>query len=120
MRDYDKIPLRNLIRAKNMRREMTAAEKLLWYQLRSSRIGTKFRRQHAVGIYIVDFVSLEHMLIIEVDGATHCSAKELEGDAIRSRALELLGFRILRFTNQEVLRAMNSVVNSIANELQHD
>jgi len=117
MRDYDDLPLRNLIRAKDLRRAMTSAEKLLWYQLRSDRLGTKFRRQHPVGNYIVDFVSLKRNLIIEIDGATHSTEDERTRDAQRTRALEQLGFRVVRFTNQEIFRALNSVIQSIECEL---
>lgn len=113
MRDYDKIPLKNLIRAKHYRRAMTQAEKALWYKLRSEQLGTKFRRQHAIGKYIVDFVSLEHMLVIEVDGPTHASDEQREYDARRTESLQALGFRVVRFPNGAILKSIESVLNSI-------
>jgi very-short-patch-repair endonuclease len=91
-----------------MRREMTAPERKLWYQLRAKRFQTvKFRRQHVIGPYIADFYSREAMLVIEVDGDTH--AFQQDYDRVREGYMHNLGFRVLRFTSSEVTRNMDGV-----------
>jgi very-short-patch-repair endonuclease len=90
----------------------TEAEKMLWSYLRASQIeGYKFRRQHPLGIYIVDFVCLKRKLIVEVDGGQH--AERLENDEARSAWLTGQGFRVLRFWNNEVLEEMEAVLEVI-------
>ncbi len=102
-----------LRRAKEMRKNPTQAEALLWDKLRTKKLDTKFRRQHPIGNYIVDFVSLSKKLIIEVDGEIHLSQKE--ADAERETILkEKLGYTIIRFTNEEVLSTVNKVVEKIS------
>ena len=87
---------------------MTDAEKLLWQFLRDRQLGGyKFRRQHHIGPFIVDFVCLKKKLIIEVDGGQH--GKQLESDANRSDYLKERGYRVLRFWNNEVLGEKESV-----------
>lgn len=97
--------------AKQLRRNMTDAEKLLWYHLRGHRLhGVKFKRQQPLGSYIVDFVSFEKKLVIEVDGGQH---SESESDKRRDVWLGGQGFRILRFWNNEVLGETESVLEKI-------
>jgi len=87
--------------AKALRANMTEAERRLWYFLRSHRFaGMKFKRQALIGRYIVDFVSFQRRLVVEVDGGQHADS---EADLPRTRWLEDQGFRILRFWNNEVL-----------------
>ncbi|MDO8292437.1 MAG: endonuclease domain-containing protein [Gallionella sp.] len=94
--------------SRNLRREMTDAEKLLWRHLRMEQFeGHKFRRQHPIGNYIVDFVCLEAALVLEVDGGQH--ADNLDSDDIRTRWLEGKGFRVMRFWNNEVLSNIEGV-----------
>ena len=102
--------------AKSMRREMTEPEKLLWHELRAKRFeGTKFRRQNVVGKYIADFYSRSAMLIIEVDGDTH--AFQHDYDTIRENFLRALGFKVIRFTNSDVMTNMEGVLTMIAMQL---
>src|SRR5687768_14522473 len=88
-------------RAKHLRRAMTEAEHRLWYRLRAHRFdGAKFKRQVPVGRYIADFAAISHRLIVEVDGGQHLDS---ESDAQRTAALEQLGYRVMRFWNNDVL-----------------
>ena len=102
--------------SRSLRREMTDAEKLLWRHLRLKQIGDyKFRRQHPLGNYIVDFVCLEAALVLEVDGGQH--ADHFDSDAIRTRWLEAKGFCVMRFWNNEVLSNIEGVKLAIWNYL---
>ncbi|MFZ3019075.1 MAG: succinate dehydrogenase assembly factor 2 [Gallionella sp.] len=97
--------------AKQLRRTMTDAEKLLWFRLRDHRFcGVKFKRQQPLGDYIVDFVSFEKKLVIEVDGGQHF---ESESDRRRDIWLRNQGFEVLRFWNNEVLGQTESVMEKI-------
>jgi very-short-patch-repair endonuclease len=92
---------------------MTAAEQRMWSRLRAHRFqGLKFRRQHAIGNYIVDFVCLKARLVIEIDGATHGDDREVP-DAARTAWLERQGLRVLRFWNDDVLSDTDAVMESI-------
>ncbi len=94
------------------RKEPTPAEQHLWERLRGKRIdGFKFRRQHAIDRFIVDFYCREAKLIIEVDGPIH--AYTAEQDSIRTEILEGLGFRMIRFSNDEVLTTTDRVIAEI-------
>ena len=96
---------------KRMKNNMTPAEIKLWHYLRNKKMGVKFRRQHIIEFYIPDFVALSIGLIIEVDGKIHL--KQKKEDAERTRRLELLGFKVLRFTNEEVENNIEQVVRII-------
>ena len=103
-------------RARNLRRYQTDAEKRLWRYLRNRGLeGRKFRRQHPVGPYIVDFACLEKRLIIELDGGQH--ALQSEKDAERTEYLESRGFRVLRFWNNQVLKETSAVLEVILSVL---
>ncbi|HEX7264128.1 MAG TPA: DUF559 domain-containing protein [Candidatus Dormibacteraeota bacterium] len=105
-------------RARELRRNMTDAERHLWYCLRAHRMdGRKFRRQHQLGDYIVDFVCLSSRLIIEVDGGGHGEDAQEALDARRTAELEKLGFRVLRFWNTDVLTDVGNVTEIIYEEL---
>ncbi|MBC7353858.1 MAG: endonuclease domain-containing protein, partial [Thermogutta sp.] len=94
-----------------MRKNPTPAEEALWQRLRQEQLGVKFRRQHCIDRFIVDFYAREPRLIVEVDGPIHESQKEY--DAARQAFLESLGYRVLRFTNDRVLNDMEGVVREI-------
>src|SRR5512139_2401809 len=97
--------------AKTLRKNQTEAERLLWRQLRSKGLsGRKFRRQQPIGPFIVDFVCLEKMLIIEVDGGQHA---ENENDQRRDAWLQSEGYRVLRFWNYDVLIRLEGVMEEI-------
>ncbi len=104
------------IKAKEMRNNPTRAEKALWGHLRNKKLGVKFRQQHVVNKFIVDFCCIEKALIIEVDGEIHKNQKE--ADAQRTKILEQEGYRIIRFTNEEVFNNLDSVISKINTEIQ--
>ena len=96
---------------------MTDAERSLWQHLRGRQVaGLKFRRQHSVGRYIVDFACLEAALIIEVDGGQH--ADQRGHDQERTAWLEERGYRVLRFWNDEVLANAAGVMEAIWQEVR--
>ena len=99
--------------AVNNRKTPTDAETLLWQCLRDRQLGLKFRRQHAIGDYIADFICLEISLIIEVDGEYHNSEEQQEKDTIRTKYLNEQGFYVLRFTNNEVINQTEWVLKRI-------
>jgi len=95
--------------AKRMRHKMTDAELKLWNELRAHRLeGLGFRRQHPVGPYIVDFACVEHRLIVEVDGSQHADDVDAEYDAKRTKYLELQGWTVIRFWNDDVLKDLDN------------
>ncbi len=103
--------------ARQMRREPTPAEKLLWQKLRHKQLlGFKFRRQQAIDRFIVDFYCHEARLVVEVDGEIHDYSKEKDG--IRQEFLESLGLRVVRFRNEDVVERMEGVLEDIAGWLQ--
>ncbi len=97
------------------RKNATEAENALWQLLRKEQTGYKIRRQHAISIYIADFVNLQKGLVIELDGHQHKLNKE--ADDARTEALEYLGFTVLRFDNDEVLKTASKVVERIKAQL---
>ena len=99
------------------RRPMTPAEVRLWQELRGNKLGIHFRRQHVIGIYIADFVSLKNRLVIEIDGEYHLNPEQQESDRIRTAYLEQQGFRVIRFTNSQVLTDIDSVMSRIIKSL---
>jgi len=99
--------------AKKMRREPTEAEKILWDALRNRNIGYKFRRQHPIENYIVDFVCLDVWMIVEVDGGYHNQADQKELDKKRDNELNEIGFTTLRITNKEVTNNIDAVLKLI-------
>ncbi|WP_294820029.1 vitamin B12 dependent-methionine synthase activation domain-containing protein [uncultured Flavobacterium sp.] len=103
---------------KRMRNIPTEAEKLLWEQLSGKKLeGYKFRRQHIIGNYITDFICLRERLIIEVDGLIHQLPENITSDLERTEWLEEQGYRVVRFTNDEVIFRMNEVLDKIETEL---
>ena len=102
--------------ARELRRNMTPAERALWQYLRKRQLGVKFRRQAPIGRYIVDFVCFEVKLVIEVDGAHHANNPN---DKVRDAWLASQGFRVLRFWNHEVLHNAEGVVSVILGATKH-
>lgn len=98
--------------AREMRKTMPDAEQLLWYLLRNRRIsGAKFRRQHPIGRYIVDFYCHEKLLAVELDGSQH--SEQQVYDQRRDADLNRLGIRVLRFWNSQMLQETEAVLESI-------
>ena len=103
-------------RARALRKQATDAERLLWKHLRSRQLdGHKFRRQPPIGPCVVDFLCLEHRLVIELDGGQH--ADQQGKDEARSARLAGWGFRVLRFWNHEVLGNTEGVLQAIRDAL---
>ena len=99
--------------ARTMRREPARAEEVLWGALQKKQVaGLRFRRQHPVGRFVLDFYCPSHRLVVEVDGEVHDS--QLERDSERTKALEAYGYRVLRFRNDEVMNDLPAVVQRIA------
>lgn len=104
-----------IARARQLRREATTAESLLWELLRDRRLlGRKFRRQHPIGQFIADFFCDDARLIIEIDGAVHREPTQQERDRLREEILREHGFAILRFTNDQILDHTEQVLQEIA------
>jgi very-short-patch-repair endonuclease len=107
---------KNTVKARKLRKNPTEAELKLWKHLRLRQLGGyKFRRQHSLGPYIVDFACLEKKLIVEVDGGQHTEKVDYETERIAW--LESQGFRVLRFWNNEVLKEIEVVKEVIAEAL---
>lgn len=98
-----------------LKKNPTESEVILWEYLRNKKTGFKIRRQHVISDFIVDFVCLPANLVIEVDGKIHQFQKEY--DELRSYRLNELGYRVIRFTNEEVTYNPQKVANSIKEEL---
>jgi very-short-patch-repair endonuclease len=100
--------------ARRLRAEQTSAEEILWRELRNRNLGgCKFRRQHPIGRYIVDFVSIERKLVIEVDGATHSTDEEMASDTCRTAEIEGFGFHVVRVTNTDIYKNLDGVLDWI-------
>ncbi|MEC3874552.1 leucine--tRNA ligase [Chryseobacterium salviniae] len=104
--------------AKNMRHKATEAEDMLWEMLRNRKLESKFRRQHLIKDYIVDFVSLENKLVIEVDGVYHSEREQIEYDTLRTQYLNSFGYDVLRFSNEEVVNNIERVAEEIKQKLE--
>lgn len=104
--------------AKENRKYMTEAESALWNYLKGNSLGHKFLRQHIIGEYIVDFLCRDKSLVIEVDGGYHSERTQQEDDAVRQEWLEQRGYKVIRFTNEEVLFDMEGTVRRIVGELE--
>ena len=100
-----------------LRKQPIQAERRLWDKIRNRQLGYKFKRQYGVRNYIVDFYCPEVRLVIEVDGATHSSKKEIEYDIARQQYLETLGMKVIRYTNTEIRVSMPYVLGNIKNIL---
>ena len=103
-------------RAEELRHDQTDAEAKLWSRLRAHRMdGVHFRRQYAIGNYIIDFCSPRRKLIIEVDGSQHIDQRDY--DLGRTEFLESLGFQVLRFWNNEIMNDIDTVAGVILDAL---
>ncbi len=104
-----------LAAARELRQPQTPAEIKLWARLRDRQLaGYKFRRQHPIGRFIVDFYCAEHQLVIEIDGDSH--AEQVEYDQARTQWLNEEGYRVIRFSNREVFNQLEAVLEAILDE----
>lgn len=108
-----------LDKAREMRKNPTEAESVLWQLLSGDKMGAHFRRQHPVFGYIPDFICISHRLIIEVDGGYHFEGEQPEKDEERTLQLNQAGYVVLRFTNEEVLCNTDVVLEEIADALEY-
>ena len=105
--------------ARNNRDNPTEAEQVLWGYLKGGRMGAHFRRQHVLMDYIPDFVCLAKLLVIEIDGGYHLEGEQPQKDAERTAELEAQGFKVLRFTNEEVLCEIDTVLETISKAIDN-
>ncbi|MAT45224.1 MAG: restriction endonuclease [Anaerolineaceae bacterium] len=99
--------------ARRLRKQATPAEKILWHRLWNKQLnGLKFRRQHPIGKYVVDFYCADLRLIIEVDGEIH--KNQYDQDQFREEWLKANGYFVIRFTNQQVINEIESVLSQIS------
>lgn len=104
---------------KKHRSNPTEAENIFWQLVRGKKLnGFKFRRQHIIGNYIADFACIEKNLVIEIDGLIHALPEHQESDEIRTEKLNELGFRVLRFTNDEIIGDPDNVIKKVIAELE--
>lgn len=107
-----------IIKARTLRKEDTKAEKILWEELRSYKLGIKWRRQHPVDMYILDFYSPKINLCIELDGSPHNIKENKEYDDARVEYLKNKGIKTIRFWNSEVEKNLNGILGKIKKEIE--
>jgi very-short-patch-repair endonuclease len=104
---------------RQLRSRMTGAEIRLWSWLRGKQLGSvKFRRQHGIGPYIVDFYCPERAVVIEVDGDNHAEPRQIMKDHERDAYLQSLGLRVIRYTNDDILSNVDGVLECLIGELR--
>ena len=107
------------MRARSLRKELTPAERKLWSSLRNYQLnGVSFRRQHTIGFYIVDFCAIKEKLIIELDGGQH--VEQAEYDEERTKHFESLGYKVIRFWNNQVTKELDNVILAITYALEEN
>src|SRR5512134_2954988 len=106
-----KVTKEKLERAKELRREMTPAEKRLWQEVRAKKLGVRFRRQQIIAGFIVDFYCHRAALVVEVDGDIH--DLQQDEDARREKVLREMGLTIIRLRNEDVIKDLPSVLGRI-------
>jgi very-short-patch-repair endonuclease len=107
-------PESSFVKAKALRKDETQAEKFLWAKLRNNQLkGYKFRRQHPIGLYIVDFYCHQLKLVIEIDGDYHNIQEQIEKDKERTQNLETDGLQLIRFTNKDVMENLEKIISEI-------
>ena len=104
---------------KNLRNFSTSAEATLWKHLKEKQLGMKFRRQHSVGNYILDFYCPTAKIAIELDGEKHFTEEGIKYDEERARFLKDLNIKIIRFENYRVFEDLENVLNEIRAQLNH-
>ena len=103
---------------RRLRSNMTSPETRLWSRLRARQLqGLKFRRQHGIGPYIVDFYCPEQSLVIEVDGDSHADADQIVRDQLRDKYFQSLGLRVIRYFNNDIVKNLAGVLEDLAGKL---
>lgn len=103
--------------ARKNRKEPTEAEDIFWQAVRNKKLGVKIRRQHAIRDFIADFVCLSKQLVIEIDGEVHNDEEQVEYDKLRTELLQDEGFDVIRFTNEQVINDLQSVITTLQSVL---
>ena len=106
-------------KAKDLRQNLTRAEKILWVHLKKGIRGYKFRRQHPIAAYIADFFCYKLKLIVEVDGSIHNNSETISNDITRQNDLEKLGYTVIRFTNAEIFEEADMVLNKTSESVNN-
>jgi len=101
-----------------LRNPQTPAEATLWRHLRNRNTGYKFRRQHPIDRFIIDFYCAKAKLCIEIDGSSHFEKEQEEYDKARIELLEELGYKVIRFTNNDVRYSVHAVVEEIVSAVE--
>ncbi|MBI3165360.1 MAG: endonuclease domain-containing protein [Chloroflexi bacterium] len=104
--------------ARKLRKEPTPAERKLWAYIRNDTLGVNFRRQHAIGNFVPDFVCIKKKLILELDGSQHL--EQVEYDTKRTKYFETLGYRVVRFWNNQIMNDINGVIKAIQFALESE
>ena len=107
-----------LQRARELRHPQTPAEATLWRALRNRNLNIKFRRQHPIDHFIVDFYCAQARLCIELDGGTHFESSQEEYDAARTAFLQALDYKVIRFTNHDIRYNLNAVMDEIIRTIE--
>ena len=117
--NHPRLGLKKFIsRKRELRRQATKTEQILWKELRAKRFeGFKFRRQHGIGPYIVDFCAPRHKIVIEIDGDIHALPDQNTKDKIRQRELESLGYRVIRYHNEDVIKNLEGVLVDLVSKM---
>jgi very-short-patch-repair endonuclease len=108
-----------LAHAREMRHPQTLAEATLWRALRNRQTGLKFRRQHPIYRFIIDFYCAQAKLLIEIDGESHLEPMQAEYDKARTEYLEALGYKVIRFTNDDVRYNIHAVTSEILHTVEN-
>lgn len=109
---------KDIIKARYFRKTQTKAEKILWERIRNNQIGVKFRRQHPVGLFIIDFYAPEIKLAIESDGFSHKTIDGKNYDEMRTEFLNTKDIKVLRFWNDEIVNNIENVINQIKETIE--
>ncbi|MFA4975489.1 MAG: endonuclease domain-containing protein [Candidatus Paceibacterota bacterium] len=110
--------LTTIVKARHLRQEETKVEKILWEKLRNRKLGLKFRRQHPIDMYILDFYVPEIKFGIELDGSIHNIKENKEYDKERTEYLRSKNIKILRFQNSEIENNLDMVLNKIKEKIK--
>ncbi len=102
--------------AGKLRKDPTPAERKLWSKIRNDQLGVNFRRQHAIGNFVPDFVCIEKKLILELDGSQHLEQQEYDED--RTKYLKSEGYRVIRFWNNDVMKNLDGVILAIIHAME--
>ncbi len=102
-----------------MREHATPTERMLWQRIRNNQLGVKFRRQHPIGNYIADFYCHKFKLVIELDGKYHNRDNQKKADSLRDMDMKVLGIKVLRFDDDDVVNDLETVITKIKKYIEH-